>query len=72
MLEETAKTWWREAEEQGLRTGEARLLLRQLELRFGPVASERRARIENADSEQLLRWGERLLAARGPDEVFAD
>jgi hypothetical protein len=67
MLEQTAKTWWKEAEEkglqQGLQTGEARLLLRLVEQRFGPPSPEQRARIEAADADRLLRWGERVLAA---------
>ena len=100
MLEQTARNWWKEAEEkgwkhglergleegreqgreqglqqglqQGLRTGEARLLLRQIEQRFGQPAPEQRARIEAADSEQLLRWGERVFAAGSLEEVLAD
>ena len=76
MLEQTAKTWFKEAEEkgwkQGLRTGEARLLVRQLEQRFGQPTPEQRARIEAADPDQLLRWGERVLAAGSLEEVLAD
>jgi predicted transposase YdaD len=80
MLEQTVKTWFKEAEEkglqqgleQGLRAGEARLLVRLIGQRFGPLPPAERARIEAADAERLLRWGERVLVARSLDEVFAD
>jgi len=56
--------------QQGLRRGEAELLLRQLERKFGPVPEHVRRRIEEADEEQLLLWGERVLTAEQLNEVF--
>ncbi len=39
--------------------------------RFGEAALQRwRGRIEAADAETLLEWGERLLFAQRPEEVF--
>ena len=74
MLRETVMEWTREWEQNGVRKGrregEARLLIRQLELKFGPLQPGDRASIEAADSEQLLAWGERVLTARSLDEVF--
>lgn len=55
---------------QGRQQGEARLLLRLLRGRFGPLAPEVRARVEAADAETLLAWGERLLTAESLEKVF--
>jgi hypothetical protein len=46
------------------------LLLRQLELRFGALSEGDRARVRSADSDTLLRWGERILTAVTAEEVF--
>ncbi len=78
MLRETAREWtqqWkREGHEEGYRVGrregEAVLLIRQLELKFGHLQSGDRARVEAADSERLLAWGERILTATSLKEVF--
>jgi hypothetical protein len=42
-----------------------------LELKFGPLSSGHRARIDAADAETLLIWGERVLTAQTVAEVFA-
>lgn len=74
MLRETVRGWTQEWKQDGIREGrregEATLLIRQLELKFGPLQPGDRARIDAADSEQLLAWGERVLTARSSDEVF--
>ena len=62
----------REGRQQGLRAGEARVLLRQIELRFGSLTPAVRERVEGASADDLLRWGERLLTAGSLDEVWAD
>jgi hypothetical protein len=36
-----------------------------------PAMLEDRTRIEGADSEQLLEWGERVLTARSLEEIFS-
>ena len=51
--------------------GEAKLLLRQLGLRFGPLSDATRARVEAATRQQLDAWGERILTAQTLDEVLA-
>ncbi len=61
----------REGLEEGRQKGEARMLLRQLAARFGELPPQARARVEGADSEQLLAWGERLVRARRLEDVFA-
>jgi predicted transposase YdaD len=84
MLRETVQEWtqqWLEEGRQkglqmglqeGLQQGEARLLKRQLEQKFGPLTAADQARIQQADAEELLAWGERLLTARTLPEVFGD
>jgi hypothetical protein len=66
MLRETVLEWTRE----WTREGEIAMLVRLLERKFGPLASEDRARLDGADAEQLLDWGERILTANSLDEVF--
>lgn len=58
--------------EKGMQQGEAAMLLRLLELRFGPIDADIRQRIQMADAETLLRWGERILTATTPEAVVSD
>jgi hypothetical protein len=51
--------------------GEARLLTRQLTRRFGTLPADVTARMEDADTDTLEAWADRLLDARTLDEVFA-
>lgn len=55
---------------EGLQEGEATVLLRQIELKFGPPDAAVRKRVESADSDTLLRWSERILTAGSVDQVF--
>ncbi|MDF1615804.1 hypothetical protein [Desulfurivibrio dismutans] len=56
---------------QGEKLGEVKLLLRQLELKYGPrAAADWRKRVEEADSQSLLTWSEKILTANTIDEVF--
>jgi flagellar biosynthesis/type III secretory pathway protein FliH len=79
MLRQTVMEWTQEWEQNGIRKGrregrregEAALLVRLLELKFGPLRTEDQARIEGADSERLLAWGERVLTALSLEEVFS-
>ncbi len=48
---------------EGKAEGARRLLLRQLELKFGEVPRAERERVEQADEDQLLLWSERILTA---------
>ena len=76
MLRETVQEWtqqWlEEGRQQGRQEGEAQLLTRMLERRFGPLSAADQARIQHADAEELLEWGERLLTARTLPEVFGE
>jgi Domain of unknown function (DUF4351) len=58
--------------DQGRLEGEAKLLLRQLALRFRTVPDEVATRVRSASEAELERWGERVLTAASLDEVFAD
>jgi hypothetical protein len=58
-----------EGREEGIGQGEARVLLRQLTLKFGAVPEPERARVESADAQTLLRWSERVLTADRLEDV---
>jgi hypothetical protein len=74
MLRETVTEWthqWlAEGRQQGQQQGEARLLTRLVEQKFGPLNAADQQRIQQADAEELLLWGERLLKAESLSEVF--
>lgn len=82
MLAERVKDWsraWKqegreagrqEGLEEGQKRGEATMLVRPLELRFGPLDETARAKLDEADAETLLRWGERVLTAPTLADVF--
>ncbi|OOG22000.1 transposase [Thioalkalivibrio denitrificans] len=79
MLAERVKEWtmdWKqqgieEGREKGLKEGEAAVLLRQIERKFGAEAAEaHRARIDQADADTLLEWSERILTAERVEEIF--
>ena len=56
--------------EQGRREGEAAILLRLIDRKFGPPSETVRARISSADSDTLLRWSDRILTADSLDAVL--
>ena len=57
--------------DEGMQQGEAAVLLRQIESKFGSQAVSRcRQRIEKADADTLLIWSERILTAESVDEVI--
>jgi hypothetical protein len=55
---------------EGLVKGEAALLLRQLERRFGALPTEVRARVAAADTAALEAWGLRVLDAGSLEDVL--
>ncbi len=62
---------WRDrVREEGQLAGEALLLTRLLQLKFGSLDDTVGQRI--ADAETLLRWGGRVLTADSLAEVFGD
>jgi hypothetical protein len=61
MLEERRLDWWEQWRLEGILEGEARLLHRLLERRFGSLPTWVEERLAKALEENLVRWGERLL-----------
>ena len=59
-----------EGREEGQLAGEALILTRQLQLKFGSLDEATRERIGVADSERLLRWADRVLTADSLSAVF--
>jgi hypothetical protein len=76
MLAESIDRWDREIREEGRQEGrqegEARIVLRQLRLKFGLLSSETEERVLAADANRLLEWSERVLTAERLDDVFRD
>ncbi|HYN78987.1 MAG TPA: hypothetical protein VES73_14490, partial [Lamprocystis sp. (in: g-proteobacteria)] len=56
--------------QQGGHPGEAAVLLRLIERKFGPPMASVRQRVQDADTETLLRWSERILTADSLDAVL--
>jgi predicted transposase/invertase (TIGR01784 family) len=75
MLYETVRKWEvemkKEGRKEGLKEGRRDLLLRQLEVKFGPVDERTREKVLAATPQRLLKWGERLVIAERLADVFA-
>lgn len=56
--------------QKGQQQGEAVMLLRLLQLKFGVVPEATRRRIESADAQMLLTWSERVLTATSVEQVL--
>jgi predicted transposase YdaD len=74
MWDRTVERWQQEFREEGWKAGEkkgeAKLLLRLLERKFGPLDPRTRARIRRAGPDRLLEWGDRMLTAERLEQVF--
>ncbi len=66
-MEQSKQRWLLEGEKRG----EAALLLRQLERRFGVLPASARDRVRAADTVLIEEWALRLLEATSLDEVLA-
>jgi hypothetical protein len=69
-MEKGERIGMEKGERIGEKRGEAKMLARQLEVRFGALSEERRRQLEAADADRLLEWSERILTAETIDEVF--
>lgn len=69
---EWTQDWKQQGLEEGRQEGEAALLLRQMEFRFGALDEDARRRVLGADAETLLRWGERIFTAATPEAMVGD
>lgn len=56
--------------QEGVEVGQRRQLQRQLALKFGTLSADITTRVENANSDQLGQWADRILFANTLDEVF--
>lgn len=56
--------------QQGVQQGEGVLLIHLLEQKFTTLPKTYRQRIEQANTELLLKWGVRVLEANALDEIF--
>ena len=72
MLRETVQEWTQQWLEEGRQQGEARVLTRLLEHKFGTLSEADLGRVQHADADELLSWAERLLTARTLSEVFGE
>jgi hypothetical protein len=76
MLVKQVVEWTRElcekGREAGRQEGEAHMLLRMLETRFGPLDERTRTRVLSAGAERLMKWGERFVFAERLTDVFGD
>lgn len=72
MLLESIDRWTRETREEGRQEGEARMLLRQLRMKFGSLSPEVEERVRSTDADRLLEWSERVLTAERLQDVFGD
>jgi hypothetical protein len=58
--------------QQGIQQGEATLLIRLLQRRFGNIPAHYLELIQQASSDLLLLWGERVLKAVTVEEIFQE
>ena len=56
--------------QKGIQQGEARFLKRQLRRVFGDLAPDIEQRIDSASSEDIERWGDRILTCKTLAEIF--
>ena len=71
-LQEGVQQGWQEGRQEGLLEGEAKLLLRMLPRRFGPLPNEITERVYKADPNAIETWADRVLDAKSLDEVFSE
>jgi hypothetical protein len=70
--ERWVQNWLREGEEKGRRLGEASMLLRQLQRRFGVLPGWAAERVTFADSPALEEWSLRILDASRLEDVVGE
>ena len=71
-------SWERFAREQGIekgrregrQEGEAKALLRLLQVKFGPPTPDLAARVQADEPDQIEVWLTRILTADSPDAIF--
>jgi len=66
----TTNNWFEQSKEEGRKEGEVTLLIRLLEKKFGVLETQTRASFFKLDAETLLKYADRLLAAKTIQEVI--
>ncbi|MFM8331269.1 MAG: Rpn family recombination-promoting nuclease/putative transposase [Candidatus Methylumidiphilus sp.] len=69
-IQEGRREGRQEGRQEGLQQGEARILLRQMELKFGPLPKPVADQVLSADADTLLSWSERVLTAAALEDVL--
>ncbi|MBF0427790.1 MAG: DUF4351 domain-containing protein [Magnetococcales bacterium] len=72
IIEQHKHIWLQEGELKGKLDGEAKILTRQLQRRFGSVPAWANEKIAKADSTVLEEWSFRVLEAQSLESVFSD
>ena len=67
-----SRDWTLKFRQEGQQEGQAALLARQLERRFGALPDDVRSRLASASLEQLETWSLNFVDATALDEVFGD
>jgi hypothetical protein len=67
---EFAKRFIAQGKAEGERSGRAAVLIKQLALKYGPLAAAASERVQHANAEELVRWAERVLSADSIDDVL--
>ncbi len=66
-----AEAWLEQGRAEGIEKGQAGLLLRLLERRFGALPESVRERVHDASVSELEAWAEAVLDAAELEEVLA-
>ena len=61
-----------EGRQEGVLEGERRILLRQLEARFGSLSERVVARVQVADAKELEQWAVRIMSAANAEQVIGE
>ena len=76
MPQQTTRRWdlplIEQGRAEGRAEGEARVVKRQLRLKFGELPASIEEHVSQASTDQLETWADRVLIARSLAEVFAD
>jgi hypothetical protein len=72
MLATRAEKWIEQWMQEGRQKGEAALLLRQMERRFGALPASAVERVLAADTMMLEAWGMRIFDAQGLDDLLGE
>ncbi|MBF0421316.1 MAG: Rpn family recombination-promoting nuclease/putative transposase [Magnetococcales bacterium] len=72
VIENTNPKWTQMVRQEGEQKGEAKILTRQLQRRFGTVPDWASEKVSKADLPSLENWSLRIFDAQSLDDVFSD